>query len=149
MPLVESLDFAGLIERVGIRNAAQPDMDVVARCPYSPSVFQELGIEVARKVRSRVRPPAKVLALDADNTLWGGIVGEDGVDGLQLSDDHPGRSFRFFQQTIRSLKNRGAMLVLVSRNDEADVLRVLDEHPGMVLHREDFVASRINWAPKS
>ena len=149
MPLVESLDFAGLIERVGIRNAAQPDMDVVARCPYSPSVFQELGIEVARKVRSRVRPPAKVLALDADNTLWGGIVGEDGVDGLQLSDDHPGRSFRLFQQTIRSLKNRGAMLVLVSRNDEADVLRVLDEHPGMVLHREDFVASRINWAPKS
>ena len=149
MPLVESLDFAGLIERVGIRNAAQPDMDVVARCPYSPVVFQELGIEVARKVRSRVRTPAKVLALDADNTLWGGIVGEDGLDGLQLSDDHPGRSFRLFQQAIRSLKDRGVMLVLVSRNDEADVLRVLDEHPEMVLRREDFVASRINWAPKS
>lgn len=149
MPLVESLDFAGLIERVGIRNAAQRDMDVVARCPYSPAVFQELGIEVARKVRSRVRPPAKVLALDADNTLWGGIVGEDGLDGLQLSDDHPGRSFRLFQQNIRSLKDRGVMLVLVSRNDEADVLRVLDQHPGMVLRREDFVSSRINWAPKS
>lgn len=149
MPLVEPLDFAGIIERVGIRNSAQPDMDIVARCPYSPAVFQELGIEVARKVRSRVRPPAKVLALDADNTLWGGIVGEDGLNGLQLSDDHPGRSFRLFQQNIRSLKERGVMLVLVSRNDEADVLRVLDEHPGMVLRREDFVASRINWAPKS
>ncbi|MBC8290870.1 MAG: HAD-IIIC family phosphatase, partial [Planctomycetes bacterium] len=149
LPLVELHDFAAVVERVGVRAAAQADMDVVARCPYSPVLFQELGIEVARKARSRFRPPAKVLALDADNTLWGGIVGEDGLDGLQLSDDHPGRSFRLFQQTIRSLKERGVMLVLVSRNDEADVMRVLDEHPGMVLRREDFVASRINWAPKS
>lgn len=149
LPLVELLDFAAVVERIGIRAAAQADMDVVARCPYSPTLFQELGIEVARRIRSRFRPPAKVLALDADNTLWGGIVGEDGVGGIQLSDDHPGRSFRLFQLSIRSLKERGVMLVLVSRNDESDVLQVIDEHPGMRLRRKDFVARRVNWAPKS
>ena len=126
MPHVELLDFSAVIERLGTNAARQSDMEVVARSPYSTAAFRELGIELARHVRSKFLPAKKVLALDADHTLWGGVVGEDGIDGIQLSDDHPGRSFKLFQQQILRLKNQGVLLVLVSRNEECDVLQVLD-----------------------
>jgi FkbH-like protein len=149
MPHVELLDFAAVVERIGVGASRQSDSEVVSRSPYSPAVFQGLASELARHVRKHFRPARKVLALDADNTLWGGIVGEDGIDGIQLGDDHPGRSFRLFQQSIRQLKEQGVLLVLVSRNQERDVLQVLNEHPEMLLQDRDFVASRINWQPKS
>lgn len=149
MSHVELLDFSAVIERIGTEAARQTDMEVVARSPYSVTAFQEVGIELSRHLRARFRPAKKVLALDADNTLWGGVIGEDGIDGIQLGDDHPGRSFKLFQQQILRLKNQGILLALVSRNEERDVLEVLNEHPEMLLKRQDFASSRINWQRKS
>lgn len=94
-------------------------------------------------------PAKKVLALDCDNLLWGGVVGEDGIEGLILSNDHPGRSFRLFQEMLLELKKRGVLLALVSKNEEADVWNVFEHHPEMVLFRSDIAAYRINWKEKS
>src|SRR5262249_55963706 len=92
---------------------------------------------------------AKVVALDCDNTLWGGVVGEAGLDGLELGPDGPGRSFQLFQRYLKRLKDRGLLLVVVSKNEEHDVRDVFAQHPGMVLSADDIAAWRVNWEPKS
>jgi FkbH-like protein len=149
MPGVEILDFAAVVERIGTARAVDLAQEAVARAPYSADVYRELGIALARCLRKRRRPPAKVLALDCDGILWGGVVGEDGIDGLQLGDDGPGRAFQWMQRTILDLKRRGVLLVLVSRNQQRDVFDVFDNHPGMILHRRDLAGWRINMSPKS
>ncbi len=149
LPDVTQLDFAGVVEEIGVAAAGQTDHEVIARSPYSAIVYRELGILIARLVRQRRVAPAKVIAVDADGVLWGGVVAEEGLQGIQLGTDHPGRSFRLFQQYLKSLQAQGQLLVLVSRNEPEDVWKVFDQHPEMVLRREDFAAARINWLPKS
>ncbi len=149
LPDVAQLDFAGVVEEIGVAASGQTDDEVIARSPYSANVYRELGILIARLVRQRRIAPAKVIAVDADGVLWGGVIAEEGLQGIHLGTDHPGRSFRLFQQYLKSLKARGQLLVLVSRNEPEDVWKVFDQHPEMVLRREDFAAARINWLPKS
>jgi FkbH-like protein len=146
---IELLDFAAVVERLGIDAARSADMEVVARAPYSAAVYRELGIEIARTVRRRVKATAKVLALDADGVLWGGVLAEDGIDGVHLGPDQPGRAFQLFQQYVLELKQRGILLVLVSRNTADDVWQMFERHPDMRLQRSDLAAARINWQAKS
>lgn len=146
---IEILDLSSAVERLGIAAARSESMELQARAPYSLDLFREVAKEAARVIRKHFRPAAKVLAVDADNTLWGGVVAEDGVSGIQISPDHPGRAFQRFQEVILKLKQRGVILVLVSRNEPDDVWEVFETHPGMVLSRSDFTSSRINWNPKS
>ena len=117
------------------------------RIPYSAEANKALAIAFAKAYAAQLAKPAKVLALDLDDTLWRGIYGEDGLAGLDCGDDFPGNAFKAFQRECLRLKGQGMLLTLLSKNDE-DVLGVLDEHPGMALKREDFVAHRINWEPK-
>lgn len=149
LPDVTLLDFSAVVESVGVNAAYDTENEVIARSPYSADVYRELGIELSRLVRQRRIAPAKVVAVDADGVLWGGVIAEDGIDGIHLGTDHPGRSFRLFQQYLKSLKSKGQLLVLVSRNQPEDVWKVLDQHPEMILRREDFTTARINWLPKS
>jgi len=149
IPDVTTLDVSAIVEDIGTAAAGQTDSEILARTPYSNAVFREMAIQLTRIVRRRRVPPAKVLALDADGILWGGVIAEDGLTGIELGTDGPGRSFRLFQQYIRSLQSQGLLLVLVSRNQPDDVWNVFDHHPGMVLRREDFASYRINWQPKS
>lgn len=95
------------------------------------------------------RTPKKVLALDLDNTLWGGIVGEAGPRGITLSEDHAGAAYRDVQRTALAMERQGVLLVLCSKNNEADALEAIRHNPYMVLREEDFAARRINWAPKA
>lgn len=95
------------------------------------------------------RTPKKVLALDLDNTLWGGIVGEAGPRGITLSEDHAGAAYRDVQRAALAMERQGVLLVLCSKNNEADALEAIRHNPYMVLHEEDFAARRINWAPKA
>jgi len=87
--------------------------------------------------------------VDLDNTLWGGIVGEDGVDGIQLSLTPPGGYFIAFQQALRDMYDRGILLAINSRNNPSDALKVIREHPNMILKEHHFAASRINWQDKA
>jgi FkbH-like protein len=148
-PDLEVIDLAGIVEKLGITASRSQSMELQTRSPYSPILYQELGREVSRLIRKRYRPAAKVLALDADNTLWGGVVAEEGASGVEVGADGSGRSFQLFQDAVLKLRERGVLLAIVSRNEPDDVWAVFDNHPGMRLTRSQITASRINWKPKS
>ncbi|HVM59655.1 MAG TPA: HAD-IIIC family phosphatase [Verrucomicrobiae bacterium] len=128
--------------------AFDPMMEQMARQPLSLRGALSLGLFVGRHLRPLVAPRRKVLVLDLDNTLWGGILGEDGVRGLKLGHDFPGNIYRRIQREARELKDQGVLLVLVSKNDEAEVREAFRELPDMELKWEDFVSRRVNFNHK-
>ena len=91
----------------------------------------------------------KCIVLDLDNTLWGGIVGEDGFDGIQLSLSGLGAAFVAFQQALLDLHDRGVMLAINSRNNFEEAMEVIRSHPNMILKEPHFAAMRINWNDKA
>jgi FkbH-like protein len=93
--------------------------------------------------------PKKCVVLDLDNTLWGGVVGEDGLENLALSLKPPGNGFIAFQQALLDLYDRGVLLAINSRNNPDDALKVIREHPNMILKERHFAATRINWNDKT
>lgn len=117
--------------------------------PYTDAFLASVGKGVGRVYAARFRAPRKCLVLDCDNTLWGGIVGEDGIEGVALGDEFPGKAYRDFQQLALSWQRQGVLLALLSKNNEADVWHVFDNHDGMVLRREHIAAWRIGWGPKA
>lgn len=120
-----------------------------ARYPFTAAAACEFARQIAVVAVLLKQPRAKVLVLDADNTLWGGIVGEDGIDGIQLGPDYPGNAYADFQRRVLDFQQRGVILAMCSKNNEADVAQVLREHPHQVLRNEHFAAQRVNWLPKS
>ena len=90
----------------------------------------------------------KCLVLDLDNTLWGGVLGEDGIDGIQLGGDYPGKAYSYWQHSLLQLAHDGVILAVCSKNNEADVMEAWDKNAAMVLKREHFSAVRINWQDK-
>jgi amino acid adenylation domain-containing protein/FkbH-like protein len=118
-----------------------PLADREAHVPYSDEGFAALGTIVMRRIHALRRPPKKVLSLDCDNTLWRGIVGEDGTEGI--SPNLAVQRFAVDQQA------KGVLIVLCSKNNPADVWDVLDRRPDMILKREHVLTARIDWAPKS
>lgn len=112
--------------------------------PYTEEFYSALAIETARKIDAYRRKSFKVLVLDCDNTLWDGVVGEDGVKGIGLSD-----SRLLFQKFAVRQSESGLVVCLCSKNNESEVWEVFDQRPEMQLRREHIVSSRINWLPKS
>jgi FkbH-like protein len=92
---------------------------------------------------------AKALVVDLDNTLWGGVVGEDGLDGIQVGPEYPGAAYLALQRAIQALRHRGVLLAVASKNNPDEALDALDRHPGMLLRSGDFAALRINWNDKA
>ena len=146
---VRLLPTSGLLARIGTRQAYDDRFWFRARSPYAAAFINELAQSVARATRGFGSAFHKVLVLDCDDTLWGGIVGEDGLDGIKL-DPHgyPGNVFWQVQQQVRALEAQGVLVCLCSKNNEADVQEVLDKHPGMALRPEQLVARRVNWDDK-
>lgn len=91
----------------------------------------------------------KCLVLDLDNTLWGGILGEDGIGGIKIGGDYPGNSFRMFQELILELKKTGVILTVCSKNNESDVLDAWKNNKEILITGEDLAAYRINWNNKA
>lgn len=119
------------------------------RQPYSEAFYANLGRLLARIIRARTFEAKKCLVLDCDNTLWGGVVGEEGVGGIQLGEDFPGSAFRRFQEQVKTLADSGVFIALNSKNNPDDVWEVFDSHDGMILKRKDISVAQINWRPKS
>lgn len=137
--------FAGL----GLAHALDARLMAHARQPYSLAGLHALAQRTARMIAAAVTPRRKCLVLDADHTLWGGIVGEEGVDGIALGPDYPGSAFVALQDAALNLHDRGVVLALNSKNNPADVEEVWNRHPFQVLQREHFAAVRINWQDKA
>lgn len=120
----------------------------LARAPYGRAALAEIARQDLLLWRAAQGRARKCLVLDCDNTLWGGIVGEDGVSGIRLSSEHPGSSYHYFQQAVLSLYDRGVILALCSKNNEDDVWSVFRERPEMVLEERHIAAAQINWDDK-
>lgn len=91
----------------------------------------------------------KCLVLDLDNTLWGGVIGEDGIGGIKLGLTPPGSFFLAFQQAVLDLSDRGIILAISSKNNYEDAIEVIEKHPNMILKKNNFSAMRINWNDKA
>lgn len=117
------------------------------RFAYTQPAMNALASAFAAAWSSRQAKPVKVIALDFDNTLWGGVVGDDGMERLACGDDPPGNAFKAFQAECLRLKAQGKLLVALSKNNP-DAISVLASHPGMLLRPDDFAGTAINWQPK-
>ena len=142
-------DFDRLVRAKGYENLYDPKMWYVSRNPFRQSAYPAIVDDLTRYVRSALGRIRKCVVVDLDNTLWGGIVGEDGIEGIGLGRDYPGNCYRDFQKELLKLYHRGILLAINSKNNEADALEVLDKHPDMVLRRKHFAAYRINWQDKA
>ena len=91
----------------------------------------------------------RLIVIDLDNTLWGGVVGEDGVNGIKIGETYPGNCFTYFQKVLKSFTKIGISLALCSKNDEKIAKQVFDERPEMILKYDDFISKKINWNNKS
>jgi FkbH-like protein len=127
---------------------SDPKLWFYGRIAYSAEAARALAAAFAQAYGLLRRGPAKVLALDFDNTLWGGVYGEDGVERLACGEDYPGNAFRAFQQECLRLKRQGVLLAALSKNNP-DAMEAFSRHPGMVLREDDFSAASINWRPKA
>jgi len=123
-------------------------LDFVARQPLSGRGQLAFAFFLARCLRPLLMPARKVLAVDLDDTLWGGVVGEDGLENLKLGHDFPGNVHLRIQRELLELRNRGILLVLLSKNNEADARQPFDCLPDMLLKWEDFALRKVNWRPK-
>jgi FkbH-like protein len=120
-----------------------------SRCRFSILGVSRI-IHAIRKVLDRTqRSNSKVLVLDCDNTLWGGVVGEDLISGITLEEDGIGQAFQDFQKEVLRLSNRGIIICLVSKNNEEEVWEVFSHHRGMVLQKSNITCWRINWKSKA
>jgi FkbH-like protein len=118
--------------------------------PCSPALMVEVAREVAHLIGSLKRATKKVLVLDLDNTLWGGVIGDDGLEGIELGDTSPrGEAYKAFQKYIASLKERGVLLAVCSKNDHAKAVEPFEKHPEMALRLEDIVSFKANWDSKA
>jgi FkbH-like protein len=118
--------------------------DQLGSLAYTSAFFTALGTAIARRIFAVQSKPRKVVAVDCDQTLWDGVCAEDGPLGVQVS---AARST--LQRKLKACRESGMLLCLCSRNQEEDVFRALEENPGMILSRGDFVAWRINWESKA
>lgn len=91
----------------------------------------------------------KCIILDLDNTLWGGVLGEEGIEGIKIGGDYPGKAFLYWQDALYQLAKSGVILTICSKNNEKDVLDVWEKNPYIILKKEDFAAYRINWTDKA
>ncbi len=127
-----------------VRDSYDPHGDELGHIPYTPVFFTALGTFIARKIHAMRRAPYKVMALDCDDTLWSGICGEDGPEGVMI--DAPRRALQDFMVAQR---DAGMLLCLCSKNNEEDVIETFRVHPEMPLRLDQFVARRVNWEAKS
>jgi FkbH-like protein len=132
------------------RPAYDSRMYAVAKILYSQALFEKAAAEMKAVIAGALGRAKKVIVCDLDNTLWGGVVGDDGPQKIKLGPPDPlGECYQAMQLVLKGLRARGILLAISSKNDETLALSVLDSHPAMVLRKGDFVAWRINWDDKA
>ena len=147
-PRVAILDLDRIVAEYGASRAFDPRMYLMARNPFAVDFLPHLGRAFADIVVAVTVPPKKCLVVDCDNTLWGGVLGEEGLERVAIGTDYPGEAYREFQQFLRGLGRRGFLLAINSKNNEEEVLSFLADSLDMVLRPGDFAAHRINWNDK-
>ena len=148
IPGVRLCDFDAVQRECGLNCSFDSRQWYLYRQPFTDTFLLEAGALLARMIVAVRRAPKKCVVLDCDNTLWGGVIGEDGLSGIELGDEFPGTAYRDFQRLLLYWRQQGVLLALASKNNEAEVWEVFDKQPGMILRREHLSAWQINWKPK-
>ncbi|MNZ55136.1 NLI interacting factor-like phosphatase [compost metagenome] len=143
------IDMNLLVQRVGYSVFFDRRLWHIANAPYSNIAIREIASEFYKYVSALKGKVKKCLVLDCDNVLWGGIVGEDGMTGISLSSKYPGSQYYEFQSEVIRLQKNGIIIALCSKNNEQDVLHILDHHPDSLIRREHVTTYQINWDDKA
>ena len=143
------VDLDIIFSEYGYKNCLDQRNYYMFRCRLST-----FGIEIISKnlkdLTDRIKfTNKKVLLVDCDNTLWGGVLAEDGIENIQIGQDGIGVAFSDFQKAIIKMKNSGILIILVSKNERSDVEKVLKEHQSMILKKKDITTMKVNWNEKS
>ena len=142
-------DLHGLASKIGLSVWHNPFQYYAYKFAMNYDVMPEVSLGLAKIVRGIMGKTKKCLVLDLDNTLWGGVIGDDGVDGIQIGHETPAaEAYTAWQEYVLKLKERGIILAVCSKNDE-DVAKSGFSHPDSVLSVDDFVAFHANWEPKN
>jgi len=142
-PQIRSIGSLEILSRYPVREFHDPHSHRLGHMPFTLEGYAAIGTALFRAVFNIGTPPLKVIVLDCDNTLWQGFCGEDGPTGINIT---PG--FRRMQEFMIAQMHAGVLLALCSKNREADVLAVFDQHADMLLRCEHLAGWRINWEPK-
>lgn len=144
------LDVASVAENIGLENWFSPRYWAVAKYPFAPELAPLYAEHLCRLIAVSLGKSRRVLVLDLDNTLWGGVLGDDGKDHLVLGSGSPvGEAHRAVQTMAKSLRDRGIVLCVSSKNEESVALDAFRTHPEMVLSDADIAVFQINWKDKA
>jgi FkbH-like protein len=149
-PNVTLIDFDGLSSVIGRRQWVDETAFFTSKQPFSLREMPLVAALVSRVMAAARGLVRKCLVLDLDNTLWGGVIGDDGVDGIRLDPNDPvGESFLAFQRYLLTLKERGVLLAVCSKNDPILARSAFERHPDMLLRLDDFATFFANWDDKA
>lgn len=146
-PTTVVLSHEGIAAHAGTTFGTERMRHVAAHV-YAPEFLLAYAAELARVIRADLGRAAKCLVLDLDHTLWGGVVGDDGIGALRLGGAYPGSAHQELQTLARDLMTQGVMLTVASKNDDDIAREAIATHPEMVLEPASFLAVRANWNPK-
>lgn len=143
------LDVNTIAYELGKERFYEAKMYYIAKIPFSQEALSHIAKNVVSIVSAADGKIKKCVVLDLDNTLWGGVIGDDGIDGIQIGELGLGHAFSDFQCWLKELKNRGIILAVCSKNNEDTAKEPFEKHPEMVLHLEDISIFVANWSDKA
>jgi FkbH-like protein len=141
--------FSEAVADVGRARAVNWRTHYRGHVTWSDALMAHLAERYAGYALAAAGRATKCIVLDLDNTLWGGVLGEDGPDGIAIGPSYPGREYVDFQRQLLELQRQGILLALCSKNNLREVLPVLRDHPGMVIREQHLAAWRVNWDDKA
>jgi len=115
---------------------------------FHSSLLEKISGELINIIKARSGLSKKLLVLDLDNTLWGGVLGDDGIENIKLGGEYEGQAYQYFQKIIKQLNSQGVLLAISSKNELDNVEKAFSQHPEMHLKNKDFVNIKANWLPK-
>lgn len=142
-------DLKELITNVGRKNFYSKKLWYLGGMKFSNYGENIIVEEITNNINALEKSRKKCLVLDLDNTLWGGVVGDIGIENIELSEFKEGARYKDFQKRIKELKELGVLLAICSKNEENYAMDVFEKNKEMILKSDDFIIKKINWQPKS
>lgn len=146
---VYPVDADGVCRRMGLERFRDPKLYAIAKMPFSMETLPRLAFEAVSVVKALIGRFKKCVILDLDNTLWGGVIGDDGLEGIQIGELGQGHAFSELQRWLKELRKRGVILCVCSKNNEDTAKEPFEKHPEMVLRMEDISLFVANWEDKA
>ena len=146
---IQILNLSGLMNDFGLRNAHDARKWYLYKQPYAEDFIKIIAQQIGRIIYAQTTAAKKCIVLDCDDTLWGGLIGEDSIGGIEIGQDFPGSAFQDFQKYLLHLRSKGILLAIASKNDEENIFNVFDNHDAMILKRDHISAWQVHWNSKA